>query len=58
MSTDARTSEQKLCDAKRMADGKVCGKPAKYRQVWDHPELFPVEHLCGQHARRRRVQPL
>ena len=46
----------KVCDAKRMADGKDCGKPAKYRQVWDHPERFPQRYLCGQHARRIRQE--
>jgi len=46
------------CEAKRMADGKVCGKPAKFREVWDHPERFQSRHLCGQHARRLRVEPI
>jgi hypothetical protein len=50
-----RTSKPS-CDAKRAADGKLCGKPAKFRQVWDHPDRFPVRHFCGQHARFERVE--
>jgi len=61
LSTDARTSDpvvQHLCDAKRAADGKLCGKPAEFKQIWDHPERFPQRFFCGLHARHERVEPL
>lgn len=55
--TAHRTEDERSCQQKRMADGKICGKRATFMEVFDHPELvsrFGPRFLCGQHARRIR----